>query len=86
MYSKFYQNRTVQLGGLQACHSVVGKKISSKSDFVQREKSKEKKLLSRVGRRGDDKKLSGYKIISDLVGLSCLKIAVGNVVFFFPQV
>lgn len=43
LYSKLYQNRTVPLGGLQACHSVVEKKkLSIKSDFVQREEREEK--------------------------------------------
>lgn len=42
LYSKLYQNRIVPLGGLQVCHSVLGKKISIKSDFVQRNERKEK--------------------------------------------
>lgn len=52
-YSKLYQNRTVPLCGLQACHSVVRKKISIKSNFFQREEREGKKLLSGVGRRRD---------------------------------
>lgn len=42
LYSKLYQNKTLPLVGFQACHSVLGKKISIKSDFAQMEKRGEK--------------------------------------------
>lgn len=57
LYSKLYQNRTVPLGGLQACHSVVGKKISIKLDFVQREEREEKKKLLSSGGEGGEIKI-----------------------------
>lgn len=53
LYSKLYQNRAAPLGGLQACHSVVGQKIEYQIRFCSRGRKGRKKLLSRVGRRGD---------------------------------
>lgn len=49
LYSKLYQNRTVPLDDLQACHSVVGKKNLVSSQILFKGKKGKKKTSLQGG-------------------------------------